>query len=269
MAAMKFILVDDHFLIREALRGVLRELDPGAAILDAACWREASRLLDECPDATLVLLDLGLPDHDGFAALRDTRKRHPGIPVAILSANCERDNVVRALDLGAVGFIPKSGQRKVMLSALALILSGGVYIPPEILPRGEPQTTATAPGRAEKGTPEDFGLTARQRNVLALMMRGESNKAICRILHLAEPTVRNHVTAILKSLEVTNRTQAVVLAGEFGWDLQVAEEPGRGSERDLEKCAPVLVKRSHRSQLPPQEAGPGRHRRGGPDQAGR
>jgi DNA-binding NarL/FixJ family response regulator len=242
---MKFVLVDDHFLIREALRGLLRELDPGATVLEASCWRDASRLLDECPDAALVLLDLMLPDHDGFAALEETRKHHPGIPIVILSGKCERDNVVKALELGAVGFIPKSGERKVTLSALALVLSGGVYVPPEILARGGLPAAPTASRPAGKGSPEDFGLTARQRNVLALMMRGKSNKAICRTLDLAEPTVRNHVTAILKSLGVTNRTEAVVMAGELGWELPLVEDgAGQGSVHEPEKWAPAVRKRS-------------------------
>jgi len=253
---MKFVLVDDHFLIREALRGVLKELDAGAAILEASCWREASRLLDECPDVSLVLLDLGLPDHDGFAALEATRKRHPGIPIVILSANCEPDSVRKALDLGAAGFIPKSGQRKVMLSALTLVLSCGAYIPPEILARGELREAATGFSPGGKGSREDFGLTTRQLHVLALMMRGKSNKAICRALGLAAPTVRNHVTAILKSLGVENRTQAVVRAGELGWDPTRLE-----GARTSEHSDPALA--------PPKEISAGRQRRGRPDQAGR
>ncbi len=226
IAPMKFVLVDDHFLIREALRGVLKELDDGATILEASSWRDASRLLEECSEVALVLLDLGLPDRDGFSALEEARNRYPRIPVVILSAKCDRDNVEKALELGAVGFISKSGERKVMLSALRLVFSGGVYIPPEILARREPP--APAPSIAfrdpAEGSPADVGLTARQVDVLALMMRGKSNKAICRILELAEPTVRNHVTAILKSLKVTNRTEAVIKVGALGWKLPPVEE---------------------------------------------
>jgi DNA-binding NarL/FixJ family response regulator len=223
---MKFILVDDHFLIREALRGVLMELDDGASILEASSWRDASRLLEESSDVALVLLDLGLPDRDGFSALEEIRKRYPRIPVVILSGTCDRDNVVKALDLGALGFIPKSGDRKVMLSALRLVFSGGIYIPPEILARGEAPAplSSTAISRPGEGSPADAGLTARQVDVLALMMRGKSNKAICRILDLAEPTVRNHVTAILKSLKVSNRTEAVIRVGTLGWELPRFEE---------------------------------------------
>src|SRR5450432_2409387 len=175
---MKFLLIDDHTLIREALRGVLKELDEGATILEASRWSDAARLLAEHSDIALVLLDLGLPDRDGFAALEEARARHPKIPIVILSGTCDRDYVVKALDLGAVGFIPKSGEREVMLGALRLVFSGGVYIPPEILSRPEaphgpgPQTNS---GRRSEGPapplPADLGLTARQVDVLALMMR--------------------------------------------------------------------------------------------------
>jgi DNA-binding NarL/FixJ family response regulator len=223
---MKFLLVDDHALIREALRGVLKELDEGAAIFEASRWGDAVRLLGEHSDLALVLLDLGLPDRDGFAALEEARAHHPKIPIVILSASCDRDIVVKALDLGAVGFIPKSGEREVMLSALRLVFSGGVYIPPEILSRIEtPQGAApsTGSGRRSEGAapvlPADLGLTARQVEVLALMMRGKPNKAICRTLNLAEPTVKNHVTAILKALKATNRTEAVIMVGALGWKL--------------------------------------------------
>jgi DNA-binding NarL/FixJ family response regulator len=227
---MKFLLVDDHTLIREALRGVLKELDEGATIFEASRWSDAARLLEEHSDLALLLLDLGLPDRDGFAALQEARAHHPKIPIVILSGTCDRDHVVKALDLGAVGFIPKSGEREVMLSALRLVFSGGVYIPPEILSRPETPPgsgPSTASGRRLEGPaatlPADLGLTARQVDVLSLMMRGKSNKAICRILNLAEPTVKNHVTAILKALKASNRTEAVIMVGALGWELPQLE----------------------------------------------
>lgn len=224
---MKFLLVDDHTLIREAVRGVLRELDEGAAILEAPRWSEAARLLAEHSDLALLLLDLGLPDRDGFVALGEARARHPKIPIVILSGSCDRASVEKALALGAVGFIPKSGEREVMLSALRLVFSGGVYIPPEILAHPEPPPAVARPPspvrRAEGSTPTDLGLTARQLEVLALMMRGKSNKAICRILNLAEPTVKNHVTAILKALKASNRTEAVIMVSALGWELPQVE----------------------------------------------
>ena len=130
---MKFLLIDDHVLIREALRGVLKELRRDAAVLEAANCRQAERLVEGHADLEVILLDLNLPDGDGFRVLAQLREHHPDISIVVLSASNDRANVVRALDLGAVGFIPKSAQRAVMVGALELVLSGGIYIPPEIL----------------------------------------------------------------------------------------------------------------------------------------
>jgi len=226
---MKILLVDDHVLLREALRGALKELEGEAAIFEASDSRETMQFVAQHPDVDLVLLDLNLPDRDGFAVLADLRKGHPAIAVVVISAHQDRDNVVRALDLGAVGFIPKSATRKVILSALQLVFSGGIYIPPQALSRLEPSPAApqpAAPGGARAGqsgrpaaSPADLGLTERQVDVLALMMQGKSNKAICRVLNLAEPTVKTHVRAILKALNVTNRTEAVIAVGALQWEL--------------------------------------------------
>jgi DNA-binding NarL/FixJ family response regulator len=210
---MKILVVDDHVLIREALRGLFRELRPEATVLEAPDAAQTMQLLVQHIDIDLMLLDLSLPDRDGLALLKELRARHPGIPVVVLSGFAERANVVQALDHGAVGFIPKSAGREVMISALSLVFSGGVYIPPEIL--GSAAATTARP----QASPADLGLTERQGDVLALMMQGKSNKAICRRLALAEPTVKNHVTAILKVLGASNRTQAVLVASARGWQF--------------------------------------------------
>ena len=221
---MKVLVIDDHVLIRDALRGVLKELNDDAVIVEASDCRQAMRLIAEHPDLGLILLYLNLPDRNGFDVLADLRARYPGISTVVLSAFNDRENVARALDVGALGFIPKSSTREVMLSALRLIFSGGIYIPPDILVRREtapsqpsPNTSGTEPPSL---SPRDLGLTDRQVDVLALMMRGKSNKAICRTLDLAEPTVKNHVTAILKALKVTNRTEAVIAVGALGLELR-------------------------------------------------
>jgi DNA-binding NarL/FixJ family response regulator len=213
---MKILVVDDHVLIREALRGVLRELKGEATVFEAPNSQQAMQRIEENPDLELVLLDLNLPDRSGFDVLTELRQRYPAISVVVLSASDERDNVARALDLGALGFIPKSSQREVMLSAFNLIFAGGIYVPPEILASPTPRP-ATNPARSGKPvSAADLGLTDRQLDVLVLMMQGKSNKAICRVLDLAEPTVKNHVTAILKALKVSNRTEAVIAAGALG-----------------------------------------------------
>jgi DNA-binding NarL/FixJ family response regulator len=227
---MKILVIDDHSLLREALRGALKELHGDAAVFEASDGGEAMQVVKQHADLDLILLDLKLPDRDGFEMLAELRARDPSVSIVVMSALQDRDNVVRALDLGAVGFIPKSAPRKVILGALQLVFSGGIYIPPQALSRLETPIVAprpAAPGSARAGQPErpaaspaEFGLTGRQLDVLALMMLGKSNKAICRALDLAEPTVKNHVRAILKALKVTNRTEAVIAAGELRWELR-------------------------------------------------
>jgi DNA-binding NarL/FixJ family response regulator len=214
---MKILVVDDHTLIREALRGVLKELDAEATILEATNAGAGVELIEQHGDLALVLLDLGLPDRDGFSLLEELNERYPAVPVVVLSARQERAEVAKALDLGAAGFIPKSAGREIMLSALGLVLSGGIYIPPQILARDEASTTAA------RISPTDLGLTERQIAVLALMAQGKSNKHICRTLNIAEATVKNHVTAIFKALKVTSRSEAVVAVGKLGWDLAAAD----------------------------------------------
>jgi DNA-binding NarL/FixJ family response regulator len=221
---MKILVVDDHVLIREALRGLFKQLKPGSTVVEAPDAARTMQVLGDQPDVALILLDLSLPDRDGMELLAEVRQRYPGISVVVLSAFADRANVVRALEHGALGFIPKSAGSEVMTSALNLVFSGGVYIPPEILGSAKsertepsPQSRSTAP--TPQVSPVDLGLTVRQVDVLALMMQGNSNKAICRRLDLAEPTVKNHVTAILKALKVSNRTEAVLAAAALGWKL--------------------------------------------------
>jgi DNA-binding NarL/FixJ family response regulator len=222
------LVVDDHALIREALRGVLSELKGEETVLEASSCSQALQVIAAHPDVNLVLLDLNLPDRDGFSVLAELGERYPEIAVVVLSAQQDGDSVVKALNLGASGFIPKSGQREVMVQALQLIFAGGRYIPPEILDRGNPsapEPSDAGPSAGRPVSPSDLGLTERQIEVLALMMQGKSNKAICRVLNLAEPTVKNHVTAILKALKVNSRVEAVIAVGKLGWKFPPVPKP--------------------------------------------
>ncbi len=218
---MKVLLVDDHALIREAMRGVLRDLRGDSEVLEAADCAAAMVLVEQHQDLSLILLDLQLPDRDGLDVLVELRQRYPAVAVVMLSALNDRDTVVKALDAGAMGFIPKTQSREVLLGALRLVLAGGVYIPPQALGQASPgvERPAAPAASAPRLTPAELGLTQRQVEVLALMMQGKSNKLICRALDLAEPTVKNHVSAILKALEVTNRTEAVLAVAGLGWEL--------------------------------------------------
>lgn len=216
---MKILVIDDHPLIREAVRNVLGRLGESIVALEAADCDSALRIVDEHPDLDLILLDLGLPGTSGMDALGMLRERHPAVPVVVLSANDDRDTVVEALDRGAMGFIPKSSSNEVMLSALRLVLSGGVYLPSKTFISDRASAQSAMPATAAGTFPmsvADLGITERQLQVLALIVQGKPNKLICRELGLAESTVKIHVTAILKALKVTNRTQAVIAVGRMG-----------------------------------------------------
>jgi DNA-binding NarL/FixJ family response regulator len=200
------------------------------------------QIIAEHTDIGFVFLELDLPDGDGLSVLAQLRERHPGMSVVVLSARCDRDSVARALSLGALAFIPKSAERAILLSALELVFAGGVYIPPEILARDEPLVSSpklSCGARHGKGTrPADLGLRPRQLEVLQLVMQGKTNKGICRELNLAEATVKNHVTAILKALKVTNRTEAVITVGELGWEWPFVR--GKGSIENVDQSADSL-----------------------------
>lgn len=212
---MKSLIVDDHALIRDALRAVVAELAGDAHVVEAVGAHAARACMAEHGDIDLVLLDLYLPDGSGFDLLAEFRDGFPSTSVVVLSASIDKGDITHALDLGALGFIPKSASRAVMLSALKLVFSGGVYVPPEIF--GASRAAAPPPGGpSTPPSARDLGLTARQFDVLLLMMQGKSNKAICRDLDLAEPTVKNHVTAILRVLGASNRTEAVIAASALG-----------------------------------------------------
>lgn len=209
------LIVDDHALIRDALRGVLARFDEIAEIIEANAATQAERLLAENPIIDLVLLDIALPDRDGMDLLHTIRADYPSVSVVMLSGTEDRNAMTAALEAGASGFIPKSATRDIMHNALRLVLSGGIYVPPEILSRPHvPPREDSPPISARAGL--ELGLTERQIEVLRFMMRGKSNKEICRELGIAEPTVKNHVTAILRALNASNRTEAVIAATSLG-----------------------------------------------------
>jgi len=216
---LKVLVVDDHPLICEALRQVLRALDRNIELLEASNGERALAEADRSDSLDLILLDLALPDADGFEVLRELRERHPSFPVVVLSASENADIVMRALDAGAMGFIPKTSSNEVLLGALRLVLSGGVYLPAEVLRQASSPALAPKGVRGAEPGYRDLGLTERQAQVLALVVQGKPNKIICRELDLAEGTVKIHVTAILKALGVTNRTQAVIAVGKLGLKL--------------------------------------------------
>jgi DNA-binding NarL/FixJ family response regulator len=210
---MKVLILDDHALIRDALGRVLTDLVPDAKVIEVCEPQGALAMIESDSGFDLVLLDLALPVMNGMQVLRTLRERHPSVAVVVISASVDRDSVRQAIDHGALGFIPKSSSNEVLKNALRLVLGGGLYVPPEVLGRGAAPVVNPPSGRT---TPAEIGLTQRQAEILALMMKGESNKVICRRLDLAESTVKNQITTILKALNVSSRTQAVLAVNSLG-----------------------------------------------------
>jgi DNA-binding NarL/FixJ family response regulator len=213
---VKALIVDDHPLIQEAVGNVLRALDPGVEIAYAGDCDAGLQMAARALDLDLVLLDLNLPGLSGIPALKRWRSQLPGIPVVVLSAADDQATVLAAINAGAAGYIPKSSANEVMREALRLVLAGGRYLPPQLLTRG---SSAGVAGKARRHALQDaatLGLTERQVAVLRLLAQGAPNKAICRELGLAERTVKAHVTAVLRSLKVSSRTQAAVEAVRLG-----------------------------------------------------
>jgi DNA-binding NarL/FixJ family response regulator len=214
---MKFLVVDDHALIREAMRSVLQVVRPDCIVLEASDAASALTTLERDDKIDLALLDLHLPDQSGLSLLATLAERYPTVAVVLISGDREQSTIREALARGAQGFIPKTETREVLIGALSLVLAGGIYVPPAVL--HTKQTAGTAPSSDSTATPnlQSLGLTERQLDVLALLMEGKNNKLICRALGLAEPTVKNHVSSILKTLGVGSRTEAVIAVTRLGW----------------------------------------------------
>ncbi len=212
---MKILLVDDHQLFREGLVILLKRLDRQAEAIEAASCAEAFSCLTREADIELILLDVGLPDMSGLDGIAVICERHPGIPIVVLSSQEDRASVLRAIDSGAMGYIPKTSSSDVMISALQLILANGIYLPPVALIGGGPLSQSAKLPHGEK-RPIDLGLSPRQAEVLFLILQGKPSKMICRDLSLSASTVKAHTSAVLRALNVTTRTQAVIAAGKLG-----------------------------------------------------
>lgn len=215
-----FLIVDDHPIVRRAIAQDLAEFDPGCEVLLANRMDEALRLLRGGQKIDLVLLDLRLPDTAGVEGLVALRRQHPECRVVIVSAESDAPMIVRCLDLGAAGYIPKILPEGEIRSALRLVASGCAYVPPQILAAEQPlRTRGDHDPALRSADPRRLGLTERQVDVLRLILRGLPNKLICRQLALAEGTVKVHVSAVLRALGVRNRTQAVIAASRIGLRL--------------------------------------------------
>jgi DNA-binding NarL/FixJ family response regulator len=240
---MKVLLVDDHPLILSALQSVIQSIGSDVTVVGVETAAGARATLAEDADFDLVLLDLALGDADGFDVLVEFRGAYPAVPVVVVSASERASDVIRAIDSGAMGFVPKSSSHAALHEALGMVMAGAMYVPPSMLgldfarERSGGDTVpdvmrveATAPlGAAAEAEPhqkrqriEDIGLTPRQTEVLGLLLQGLPNKLIARQLNLSVETVKDHVAAVLRALNVSSRTQAVLAVsqmtqGHGGW----------------------------------------------------
>ena len=212
---MKFLVVDDHVLVREGLRHLLERLEDRVTVLEARNATEAYALAEEHADIDLVLLDLKLPGVDGLAAMQELHRRQHSLPVMILSNSEDNASVVESLKWHAVGFIPKSSPREVMLQAIRLVLAGGIYIPPQALEFAGLNGLDVSSDPDVRSVVKPL-LTTRQTEVLGLIAQGKPNKIIASELDICEATVKAHVTDIMRALRVTNRAQAGAAARRLG-----------------------------------------------------
>lgn len=206
---MRILVIEDHTMVREGLLLALRSLgEPGGAateVLGARDADDATELLAANDDFDLILLDLMLPGTSGTAYLGVIRKRYPHIPVVILSALDDGQTVMKTIRQGAAGFVSKASPTDTLLGALREVLAGEVWLPPEY-------REMTGKRRRIKTVAERFGLTKSQARVLELLAEGKTNREIGELLDVTEGTVKIHVSAIFKAMNVSNRSQALLVA---------------------------------------------------------
>ncbi len=215
---MRILVVDDHPLMTDAIRLALQQLARSVEVDSAGSLGQALARAEEPPAIDLVLLDLGLPDCAGLEALTRFRERFPALPVVVFSGSYDNVSILGALDRGAMGYIPKTSAKEVLLNAVRLVVSGGIYVPVEVLRAHEHQAVAQAQPQAVT-RPDELHLSARQTEVLGLLLRGLPNKLIARRLDISENTAKIHVSAVLRALGVATRTQALIAASRLGLRL--------------------------------------------------
>jgi DNA-binding NarL/FixJ family response regulator len=238
---MRFAIIDDHPFVLDALSIIISSMEERPSVSGFGSLEKFEQAVGKGDTFDLVLLDLGIPGFTGLGSLRRFRALESLMPVVVISASDDRATILEALDLGAMGFIPKTSGRDVLMRALELVLAGGIYIPPQALERQEESLTKQ-PARVQEPAAQTYSrgpafssLTQRQCDVLELLVKGLPNKLICRELDLSPNTVKSHISAIFRALNATNRTQAVIAAqsGGFrvGYEKSASGTSGQGPAR--------------------------------------
>ena len=202
----RIVIADDHPLMRSALRQAVAQAFAGVDVREAARFEQLRAVLDEGWNPDLVLLDLHMPGMSGFIGLMMLRSEHSAVPVIVVSAAEDAATIQRAIDYGASGFVPKSAPLGQVAEAISAVLDGGLWLPP--MDETEDDAAAAMAARA-------VNLTPQQLRVLLGMAEGKLNKQIAYEMSIAEQTVKDHVTVILRKLGASNRTQAILLASQL------------------------------------------------------
>ncbi|MGB7184785.1 MAG: response regulator transcription factor [Burkholderiaceae bacterium] len=212
-----FLIVDDHPLVRDSLHDLLQDLCPSSRTSLAICTDSMRQMLASPTHFDYAIVDLSLPNSKSLEVLRIVREMRIDLPIIVYSARTEQEIILRCLNFGVLGYIPKTYYGDRVSQALRMIFSGHTYIPQQAVTDNQQHRYRSNPAaRRLTSDPRDLGMTERQIDVLHLMLRGMPNKVICRQLDLAEGTVKVHVSNVLRALGVRNRTQAVIAASEMG-----------------------------------------------------
>ena len=216
---MKVLIADDHALFRDGLIYMLQDLADSVSILEAGNTKDALELAVRQQDLDLILLDQFMPGLDGINALHLFREKMPEIPVVIVSASGEQEDIRSALKKGASGYIPKSSSSQAMIEALRSVLQGNIYVPDHIELTSQKSNPVAPLDFTSARTRLTHALSPRQSEVLSLICEGLKNSEIANSLNMSEGTVKIHITAIFKQLKVTSRIQALLLAEKEGFRL--------------------------------------------------
>ena len=215
---MRIVVADDHALVRGGLALLIEMATPDSEIIEANSFDQVTEILSQQDSIDLMLLDLMMPGMEDGKSISRMSNTWPDVPIIIVSVTEDIDTIRKALAAGAMGYIPKTSSPDVTVSAIQLVLAGGIYVPPHILQQGANLSASSAPKPEQEIQVEAAQITAlsrRQLEVLDLIESGKSNQAIADELGLTTPTVKMHVSAIFKKLNVRNRTEAVAKYSEL------------------------------------------------------
>ena len=215
---MKVLIAEDHVLFRDALANLLKQIDAAVSITGVAKYSEAFAELDSGNVFDLIILDLDLPDRNWEDGLNRLREKSGATKIVVVTASEDCQTMSRSLAADIVGYIPKSLDPKILHGAIQIIIDGGTYIPINAVncQSNEYKSAAPASGRKNDDGLAQRMLTNRQQEVLKLIAEGKSNKQIAYEMNVSEATVKLHINALLRTLNVNNRTQAVITAQKLG-----------------------------------------------------